>query len=180
MRLSKLDYDLPEELIAQHPLEAREQARLRVVSARKTLAVVALGLAVAFCVGCTARRQPTTLDHRWDDPIARTFEHCGDLFTSTANQRVCEFSDRRERGYDVVEERVTCRQRDRDVECKLRPGAGPGPDQNWMNYQCNRISRLCEITAGDLGFTAGYASLFAGHNSGLDYNSSLPPAESRN
>jgi S-adenosylmethionine:tRNA ribosyltransferase-isomerase len=34
MRLSELDYDLPEELIAQHPLEAREQARLLVVSRR--------------------------------------------------------------------------------------------------------------------------------------------------
>ncbi len=31
MRLSELDYDLPEELIAQHPLEAREQARMLVV-----------------------------------------------------------------------------------------------------------------------------------------------------
>ncbi|HKN01765.1 MAG TPA: tRNA preQ1(34) S-adenosylmethionine ribosyltransferase-isomerase QueA [Candidatus Binataceae bacterium] len=31
MRLSELDYDLPDELIAQHPLEAREQARMLVV-----------------------------------------------------------------------------------------------------------------------------------------------------
>jgi S-adenosylmethionine:tRNA ribosyltransferase-isomerase len=35
MRLSELDYDLPEQLIAQHPLEAREQARMLVVD-RKT------------------------------------------------------------------------------------------------------------------------------------------------
>jgi S-adenosylmethionine:tRNA ribosyltransferase-isomerase len=35
MRLSDLDYDLPETLIAQHPLEAREQARMMVVN-RKT------------------------------------------------------------------------------------------------------------------------------------------------
>jgi S-adenosylmethionine:tRNA ribosyltransferase-isomerase len=35
MRLSELDYDLPEELIAQHPLEAREQARMLIVN-RKT------------------------------------------------------------------------------------------------------------------------------------------------
>ncbi len=32
MRLSELDYDLPEDLIAQHPLEDREQARLMVVN----------------------------------------------------------------------------------------------------------------------------------------------------
>ena len=31
MRLSELDYELPEELIAQHPLEQRDQARLMVV-----------------------------------------------------------------------------------------------------------------------------------------------------
>src|SRR5689334_19439867 len=31
MRLSELDYDLPAELIAQHPLEQRAQARLIVV-----------------------------------------------------------------------------------------------------------------------------------------------------
>jgi S-adenosylmethionine:tRNA ribosyltransferase-isomerase len=31
MRLSELDYDLPEELIAQHPLEDREQARMLIV-----------------------------------------------------------------------------------------------------------------------------------------------------
>ncbi len=35
MRLSELDYDLPDELIAQYPLEAREQARMLVVD-RKT------------------------------------------------------------------------------------------------------------------------------------------------
>ena len=32
MRLSELDYDLPAELIAQHPLKSREQARLLVVN----------------------------------------------------------------------------------------------------------------------------------------------------
>src|SRR5262250_1458584 len=32
MRLSELDYDLPAELIAQHPLKAREQARMLVVN----------------------------------------------------------------------------------------------------------------------------------------------------
>ncbi|MGO9455260.1 MAG: tRNA preQ1(34) S-adenosylmethionine ribosyltransferase-isomerase QueA [Candidatus Binataceae bacterium] len=38
MRLSELDYDLPDELIAQHPLEAREQARMLVVDRKaKTL-----------------------------------------------------------------------------------------------------------------------------------------------
>jgi S-adenosylmethionine:tRNA ribosyltransferase-isomerase len=34
MRLSELDYELPEELIAQHPLEQRAQARLMVVERR--------------------------------------------------------------------------------------------------------------------------------------------------
>ncbi|HJU10142.1 MAG TPA: S-adenosylmethionine:tRNA ribosyltransferase-isomerase, partial [Candidatus Binataceae bacterium] len=34
MRLSELDYDLPAELIAQHPLEDRAQARLMVVERR--------------------------------------------------------------------------------------------------------------------------------------------------
>ena len=34
MRLSELDYELPEELIAQHPLEQRAQARLMVVARR--------------------------------------------------------------------------------------------------------------------------------------------------
>jgi S-adenosylmethionine:tRNA ribosyltransferase-isomerase len=38
MRLSELDYDLPEELIAQHPLEEREQARMLVVN-RKSGAI---------------------------------------------------------------------------------------------------------------------------------------------
>jgi len=38
MRLSELDYDLPEDLIAQHPLEAREQARMLVVN-RKSGAI---------------------------------------------------------------------------------------------------------------------------------------------
>ncbi|HTR61725.1 MAG TPA: S-adenosylmethionine:tRNA ribosyltransferase-isomerase, partial [Candidatus Binataceae bacterium] len=32
MRLSELDYNLPEDLIAQHPLEDREQARMLVVN----------------------------------------------------------------------------------------------------------------------------------------------------
>jgi hypothetical protein len=61
----------------------------------------------------------------------------------------------------------------------LRPGAGPGPDQNWLNYQCDRFSRVCRITGGDLGFTASYAALFAGHNAGLQSGSNLPGAESR-
>jgi S-adenosylmethionine:tRNA ribosyltransferase-isomerase len=34
MRLSELDYELPQELIAQHPLEQRDQARLMVVERR--------------------------------------------------------------------------------------------------------------------------------------------------
>jgi S-adenosylmethionine:tRNA ribosyltransferase-isomerase len=34
MRLSELDYDLPEELIAQHPLERRDEARMLVVDRR--------------------------------------------------------------------------------------------------------------------------------------------------
>ena len=34
MRLNELDYELPEELIAQHPLEQRSQARLMVVERR--------------------------------------------------------------------------------------------------------------------------------------------------
>ena len=38
MRLSELDYDLPEDLIAQHPLDAREQARMLVVN-RKSGAI---------------------------------------------------------------------------------------------------------------------------------------------
>ena len=38
MRLSELDYDLPEELIAQEPLARRDEARLLVLD-RKTKAV---------------------------------------------------------------------------------------------------------------------------------------------
>ena len=136
-------------------------------------------LATIVCAACSSQPHPPVLDHQWNDPIARTFEHCGDLFTATDSHRECVFSDRRERGYDVVEEQVTCVQADADVECKLRPGAGPGPDQNWMNYRCARISRACRITGGDLAFTSAYASLFAAHNAGLQINNSLPPPQSR-
>ena len=100
---------------------------------------------------------------------------------SSPRRRVsaCEFTDRRERGYDVVEDRITCLKSDANVECKLRPGAGPGPDQNWMNYACGRVSHVCQITRGNLGFTAGYTALFEGHNAGLQSESALAAAESR-
>lgn len=147
---------------------------------RLTLAIWLLAHA-AVCSSCSERRENSqpTLQNQWGDPIARTFEHCGDLFTQTTNNRSCVFSDRRERGYDVVEEEITCAHVGSDVECKLRPGAGPGPDLNWMNYACDRVSRVCRITAGELGFTAAYSPLFAGHNAGLKSDRNVPQAESR-
>src|SRR5579863_5846648 len=35
MRLSDLDYDLPAELIAQHPLERRDEARMEVLDRKR-------------------------------------------------------------------------------------------------------------------------------------------------
>jgi Queuosine biosynthesis protein len=251
MRLSELDYDLPEELIAQEPLARRDEARLlvlnrksksvehsrfyklvrhlregdlivlndtRVLPARlfaqkesggrvellmvrpaspaegpagawlalirkhmqSWIVVATITLAMLSCVGCGSQsRQPTALEEQWSDPIATTFEHCGDLFTAEANSHECVLTDRRERGYDVVEDKVTCRQQTADVNCALRPGPGAGPDLNWMNYKCSRTSRQCRITGGELGFTSASANLFAEHNAGLISKRTLQQPETR-
>jgi hypothetical protein len=142
------------------------------------LAAVAL-LAVSYAGCASGPRQPQTLEVEFDDPIAATFENCGDLFKSETNTRECEFTSRRERGYDTVEERISCKQQSADVACELRPGPGPGPDLNWMNYACGRTSRQCRITAGNLGFTSAYARLFAEHNAGLTSAQTIAPPESR-
>ena len=106
----------------------------------------------ALGIGCTSQRgQPPALDVAWDDPIAATFEHCGDLFSQEGDANECTFTGRRERGYDMVEEKINCRQQGADVVCELRPGPGAGPDLNWMNYACDRISRKCQITARSWG-----------------------------
>lgn len=142
--------------------------------------VATIALAALSCLGCGSQSpQPTALEEQWDDPIAATFAHCGDLFTAETNSRDCVFTDRRERGYDVVEEKVSCSQQAVDVNCALRPGPGAGPDLNWMNYKCARISRQCRITGGELGFTSAYANLFAEHNAGLISERTLPPPEAR-
>ena len=147
------------------------------------------GLLIAFTAcflwavswaGCGSQPgQAPALDVAWDDPIAATFKNCGSLFTTEANPVDCVFTARRERGYDVVEEKVTCRQRDSEVSCELRPGPGAGPDLNWMNYGCDRTSRECRITGGELSFTSGYATLFAGHNAGLESNRTVALPETR-
>jgi hypothetical protein len=141
---------------------------------------VIIAVASLSCVGCGSQTNQTpSLEEQWGDPIAATFENCRDLFTAEANSRECSFTDRRERGYDVVEDKVTCKQQTADVSCGLRPGPGSGPDLNWMNYSCNRVSRQCRITGGELGFTAAYANLFAQHNAGLISARTLPPPETR-
>jgi hypothetical protein len=147
---------------------------------RPPIIAVMVTLASLSCVGCGSQsRQAPALEEQWDDPIAATFENCRDLFVAQANTRECAFTDRRERGYDVVEDKVSCKQQTTDVSCELRPGPGPGPDMNWMNYGCNRVSRQCRITGGELGFTAAYANLFAQHNAGLISERTIPPAETR-
>jgi hypothetical protein len=148
-------------------------------SAAKTRTTRSVAAAV-FCAIALSRcgAQPQLQD-QWGDPVSRTFEHCSNLFTASDNHHECVFSDRRERGYDVVEDQIKCLQNGADVDCRLRPGAGPGPDQNWMDYQCDRISHVCRITGGDLGFISSYSALFAGHNAGLQSGSNLPVAESR-
>ena len=130
--------------------------------------------------GCGSQPgQAPALDVEWDDPIAATFENCGSLFRTESNPGDCGFTARRERGYDVVEEKVTCRQQNSDVSCELRPGPGAGPDLNWINYACDRTSRKCRITGGELSFTSGYATLFAGHNAGLESNRTVALPETR-
>ena len=147
---------------------------------RPPIIAVMITLASLSCVGCGSQSpQAPALEEQWGDPIAATFENCRDLFTAEANARECAFTDRRERGYDVVEDKVTCKQQTADVGCALRPGPGPGPDMNWMNYSCNRVSRQCRITGGELGFTSAYTNLFAQHNSGLVSERMLPPPETR-
>src|SRR6266481_702718 len=147
---------------------------------RSRIVVVIIAAASLSSAGCGSQsRQAPALEEQWVDPIAATFENCGDLFAAEANTRECAFTDRRERGYDVVEDKVNCKQRTTDVSCKLRPGPGSGPDLNWMNYSCTRVSRQCRITGGELGFTTAYASLFAQHNAGLISERTLPPPETR-
>jgi|SRR5215469_4000464 len=150
-------------------------------SAMRPLAVfTAIGIAAALLGGCGSQsHQPSTLEVEFDDPLASTFENCADLFKPESNSNECEFSSRRERGYDVVEEKISCKQQSTDVACELRPGPGPGPDLNWMNYACNRASRKCRITAGNLGFTSAYTRLFEEHNAGLKSAQAIVPPESR-
>jgi hypothetical protein len=137
-------------------------------SARRTIAFAAIALAAASYAGCSSGlRQPPALEVEFDDPVVATFESCADLFKAEADNRKCVFTSRRERGYDIVEEKISCKQANADVACQLRPGPGPGPDMNWMNYACDRASRKCRITAGDPGFTSAYTRLFDEHNAGL-------------
>ena len=147
---------------------------------RRRIVVVMIALASLSSVGCGSQsHQAPALEEQWGDPIAAALENCPDLFAAEANSRECDFTDRRERGYDVVEEKVTCKQQTADVSCALRPGRGPGPDLNWMNYSCNRVSRKCRITGGELGFTSAYTNVFAQHNAGLISERTLPPPETR-
>jgi len=147
---------------------------------RPRIIVVIIAMASLSCVECGSQSRPVpALEEQWGDPIAATFENCRDLFGAEANSRECVFTDRRERSYDVVEDKVSCKQQTADVSCALRPGPGPGPDLNWMNYRCNRVSRQCLITGGELGFTAAYTNLFAQHNAGLISERTLPPPETR-
>jgi hypothetical protein len=142
--------------------------------------IVLVGWCLVTPIGCADIR-PTTetaLDQRTgDDPVASTFENCARLFASETEIQPCEFTSRRQRGFDVVEAKISCLQGSTVVDCKLRPGPGPGPDLNWMNYQCTRSSRKCTITGGERGFTAAYEPLFAQHNAGVqaDRAFSLPP-----
>jgi hypothetical protein len=148
-------------------------------SAPRYIAFAALALVTASYAGCSsALRQPPALEVEWDDPIAATFGNCADLFKPDANG-TCAFTSRRERGYDVVEEKISCKQQSADVTCELRPGPGPGPDLNWMNYACDRTSRKCRITGGNLEFTSAYTRLFAEHNAGLTSAAPILPPESR-
>lgn len=149
---------------------------------RHAAALALVGWYLLTIIGCadTTTKTPTTLDQRTgDDLVASTFENCARMFGSEREIQPCEFTSRRERGYDVVEEKIICLQGPEFVDCKLRPGPGPGPDLNWMNYQCTRSSRKCRVTSGELGLTAAYESLFAQHNAGVRADRALPLPPSR-
>lgn len=149
-------------------------------STRRLVALAAIAPAAASYAGCSSGlRQPPALEGEIDDPIAATFENCADLFKPEANGHECVFTSQRERGFDVVEEKISCKQAGPEVACLLRPGPGPGPDLNWMNYGCDRASRKCRMTAGNLGFTSAYARLFEEHNAGLKPAQTAAPPESR-
>jgi hypothetical protein len=140
----------------------------------------ALIVAALLYGGCGSHSpQPPVLEVEFDDPISATLNNCSELFKPEPDSRECVFTSRRERGSDIVEEKISCTQQNADVACELRPGPGPGPDLNWMNYACNRISRKCRITAGNLGFTSAYTRLFDEHNAGLISPQAIVPPESR-
>ena len=90
--------------------------------------VVIIAMAWLSCVECGSQSLPApALEEQWGDPIAATFENCRDLFAAEANTRECAFTDRRERGYDVVEDKVTCKQQTTDVWLRVAPGPRTRP-----------------------------------------------------
>jgi hypothetical protein len=135
-------------------------------SRRFSIACLGLVCALPLALGACATVPPSERrEVSGSDPIAAVFSECSDLFSQKPVPRTCEVvEDRGNAGADIVRERITCRQRSDFVNCKGRPGEGPGPEEYRLDFSCSRTTRKCEIVSGSPQYVEAYAPLFESHN----------------
>jgi hypothetical protein len=50
------------------------------------------------------------------------------------------------------------------VNCRGRPGEGPGPEEYRLDFRCSRTTRQCAITSGASSYVEVFTPLFKSHN----------------
>jgi len=121
---------------------------------------------VLVLAGCSTQSQaPAVREASGSDPIAGVFAHCQNLLGKEDSSSTCEFAeDRGNAGADIVSERILCVQDGQFVQCKARPGEGPGPEEYWLDFRCSRTDVTCQITSGAPSYVEAFAPLFESHN----------------
>ncbi len=121
---------------------------------------------VSILMSCSSRAvDPQVREASGSDPIAAVFKNCDGLFSKDSDSRTCEFAeDRGNAGADIVRERISCTRAGQYVNCKGRPGEGPGPEEYRLDFRCSRATRKCEITSGAPSYVEAFTPLFESHN----------------